>query len=161
AARALEVIGGKWSLLIVRDLLAGPRRFSDLRRSLAGITPKWLSARLRELEGEGVVERQTTGQRDVGYRLTRKGHALEPVVDALVVWGLDYALGKPRAGEAIHPGRAMDSVRRYLERRDIRPARPVTWVLRFAPDRSYTIRFDGQRWSRERGEAAADVVLAT
>jgi DNA-binding HxlR family transcriptional regulator len=56
AARALEVIGGKWSLLIVRDLLAGPRRFSDLRRSLAGITPKWLSARLRALETDGVVE---------------------------------------------------------------------------------------------------------
>jgi len=55
----------------------------------------------------------------------------------------------------------MDSVRRYLERRDIRPTRPVTWVLRFPPDRSYTIRFDGQRWSRQRGEAAADVVLAT
>ena len=57
AARALEMIGEKWSLLIVRDLLAGPRRFSDLRRSLTAITPKWLSARLRALEGDGVVER--------------------------------------------------------------------------------------------------------
>ena len=47
AARALEVVGEKWSLLIVRDLLAGPRRFSDLRRSLTAITAKWLSARLR------------------------------------------------------------------------------------------------------------------
>ncbi len=51
AARALEVIGEKWSLLVVRDLLAGPRRFSDLRRTLTAITPKWLSARLRALEG--------------------------------------------------------------------------------------------------------------
>jgi len=161
AARALEVIGGKWSLLIVRDLLAGPRRFSDLRRSLAGITPKWLSARLRALETDGVVERQTTGQRDVWYRLTPKGLALEPVVDALVVWGLDYALGKPRPDETIHPGRAMDSVRRYLETRHVRPAHPVTWMLRFAPDRTYTIRFDGERWSRQRGEAAADLVIET
>jgi len=161
AARALEVIGGKWSLLIVRDLLAGPRRFSDLRRSLAGVTPKWLSARLRALETDGVVERETTGQRDVWYRLTPKGQALEAVVDALVVWGLDYALGKPRPDEAIHPGRTLDSVLRYLDRRNARPGRPVTWVLRFAPDRSYTIRFDGERWSRQRGEGAADLVIAT
>src|SRR5437773_9119681 len=90
AARALETIGGKWSLLIVRDLLGGPRRFSDLRRTLTDITPKWLSARLQALESDGVVERRTTGQRDVGYRLTPKGQALEPVIDALIVWGLDH-----------------------------------------------------------------------
>src|SRR4029450_3623074 len=53
AARALEVIGGKWSILIVRDLLGGPRRFSDLRRTLADITSKWLSARLPALERGG------------------------------------------------------------------------------------------------------------
>ncbi len=161
AARALEVIGGKWSLLIVRDLLGGPRRFSDLRRTLTDITPKWLSARLQALESDGVVERQTSGQRDVWYRLTPKGQALEPVIDALIVWGLDHALGKPRAEEAIHPGRALESVRRYLERREIRPARPVSWVLRFTPDRSYTLRFDGERWSRQRGEAEADLVIQT
>jgi hypothetical protein len=55
----------------------------------------------------------------------------------------------------------MDGVTRYLERRGVRPARPVTWVVRFAGDRSYTLRFDGQRWSRQRGEAAADVVVET
>ena len=161
AARALEAIGGKWSLLIVRDLLGGPRRFSDLRRTLIDITPKWLSARLQTLERDGVIERQASGQRDVSYRLTAKGQALEPVIDALIVWGLDYALGKPRAGEAIHPGRALESVRRYLKRRGRRPARPVTWVLRFTPDRSYTLRFDGKRWLRQRGEAEADLVIQT
>src|SRR5262249_12974716 len=61
AARALETIGEKWSLLIVRDLLGGPRRFSDLRRSLAAITPKWLSARLRALEAEGIITRDVVG----------------------------------------------------------------------------------------------------
>jgi hypothetical protein len=79
----------------------------------------------------------------------------------LIVWGLDYALGKPRAEEAIHPGRALESVRRYLKRRELRPARPVTWVLRFTPDRSYTLRFDGKRWLRQRGEAEADLVIQT
>ncbi len=161
AARALEVIGEKWSLLIVRDLLAGQRRFGDLRRSLASITPKWLSVRLRALESAGVVEREAASQREVWYRLTPKGQALAPVIDALVAWGIDHALGPPRPGEAFHPGRAMDGIVRYLERRGARPERPLAWVVRFPDDRSYTIRFDGEHWSRQRGEAAADVVVET
>ena len=161
AARALEVIGEKWSLLIVRDLLARPRRFSDLRRSLTAITPKWLSARLRGLEERGVVEREAAGRREVWYRLTPKGQALAPVIDALLVWGIDHALGPPRPGEAIHPGRAMDGIVRYLERRGTPPARPVAWVVCFGEDRRYTIRFDGTRWSRERGEAPVDVIVET
>ena len=161
AARALETIGERWSLLIVRDLLAGPRRFSDLRRSLAAITPKWLSARLRALESDGIVTREVTGAREVWYRLTPKGQALEPVFDALLVWGMDHALGPSREGEAIHPGRVMDAIVRYLaERRPPRPG-PATWVFRFGEDRSYTIRFDGARWTRQRGEAAADVIVQT
>jgi DNA-binding HxlR family transcriptional regulator len=161
AARALEVIGEKWSLLIVRDLLAGQRRFGDLRRSLASITPKWLSVRLRALESAGVVEREAASQREVWYRLTPKGQALAPVIDALVAWGIDHALGPPRPGEAFHPGRAMDGIVRYLERRGARPARSLAWVVRFPDDRSYTIRFDGEHWSRQRGEAAADVIVET
>jgi DNA-binding HxlR family transcriptional regulator len=161
AARALEVIGEKWSLLVVRDLLAGPRRFGDLRRSLAAITPKWLSARLRALEADGVVKREAASEREVWYRLTPKGEALAPVIDALLIWGLDHALGPPRPGEAIHPGRAIDGVVRYLERRRVRVAHPVAWTVRFGDDRSYTIRFDGQHWSRERGEADADVIVKT
>jgi DNA-binding HxlR family transcriptional regulator len=161
AARALEVVGEKWSLLVVRDLLGGPRRFSDLRRSLSAITPKWLSARLRALEADGIVARDARGQREVWYRLTPKGQALEPVIDALLVWGLDHAVGRPRPGEAIHPGRAVDAVTRYLERRGVRPARAVAWVLRFPNERSYTVRFDGARWSRQRGEAPGDVVIET
>jgi DNA-binding HxlR family transcriptional regulator len=161
AARALEVVGEKWSLLVVRDLLAGPRRFGDLRRSLVAITPKWLSARLRALETEGIVAREAAGQREVWYRLTPKGQALEPVFDALLVWGLDHALGEPRPGEAIHPGRAMDGLARYLDRRRVRPEHPVSWVVRFGQDRSYALRFDGRHWSRRRGEERADVVIDT
>src|SRR5436309_14608798 len=86
AARALEVIGEKWALLVVRDLLAGPRRFSDLRRSLTAITPKGLSARLRALEADAIVTREVVGEREVWYRLTPKGEALAPVFDALLVW---------------------------------------------------------------------------
>ena len=161
AARALETIGEKWSLLIVRDLLAGPRRFSELRRSLAAITPKWLSARLRALESDGIVTREVAGEREVWYHLTPKGQALEPVFDALLVWGMDHALGLPRGGEAIHPGRTMDTMVRYLAHRRPRGTGRTTWVFRFGDDRSYTIRFDGTRWIRQRGEGAADVVVQT
>ena len=160
AARALETIGERWSLLIVRDLLAGPRRFSDLRQSLA-ITPRWLSARLRALAGDAIVTREVAGEREGWYRLTPKGEALAPVIDALVVWGMDHALGQPRAGEVIHPGRAIDATVRYLDHRRVRAAHPIAWVIRFGDDRSYTIRFDGKRWSRERGEANPDVVVET
>jgi DNA-binding HxlR family transcriptional regulator len=161
AARALEVIGEKWSLLVVRDLLAGPRRFSELRRSLAAITPKWLSQRLRELEEAGIVEREAASQREVWYHLTPKGRALAPVVDELVVWGIEYAAEAPRPDEAIHPGRATDGFLTYLNRRGVRVAQPVAWVVRFPDERSYTIRFDGVRWSRQRGEGPADVVVET
>ena len=161
AARALETIGERWSLLIVRDLLAGPRRFSDLRRSLTAITPKWLSARLRALEADAIVTRGVTAEREVRYRLTPKGEALEPVFDALLVWGMDHALGPPRHGEAIHPGRAIDATVRYLNRRRVRAERHVVWVIHFGEDRSYTVRFDGARWSRQRGAVPADVTLQT
>lgn len=161
AARALEVIGEKWSLLIVRDLLAGPRRFSDLRRSLAAITAKWLSARLRELEEAGIVAREAAGQREVWYRLTPKGEALAPIVDELVVWGIEYALRRPRPGEAIHPIRATGAFVTYLNRRGVRVAHPVSWVVRFSGAHSCTIRFDGERWSRAPGEQPAEVVIDT
>ena len=76
AARSLEVIGEKWTLLIVRDLLRGPQRFSDLLRYLGPITPKWLSARLREMKEAGIVERDAQeGRREVWYGLTEVGRA--------------------------------------------------------------------------------------
>src|SRR5207237_5033718 len=129
--------------------------------SLTAITPKGLSARLRALEADAIVAREVVGEREVWYRLTPKGEALAPVFDALLVWGVDHALGPPRRGEAIHPGRAIDAAVRYLERRPVRPAHRVAWAIRFGDDRSYTIRFDGARWSRQRGEAAADVIVET
>lgn len=161
AARALEVVGEKWSLLIVRDLLAGPRRFSELRRSLAAITPKWLSQRLQDLEEAGVIQREAAGHREVWYRLTAKGAALAPVIEELLVWGIENAVREPRADEAIHPGRATDSFITYLNRRGVRLTQPVAWVVCFPDDRGFTIRFDGERWSRERGEAPADLRLET
>src|SRR2546422_5955461 len=74
---------------------------------------------------------------------------------------MDYELAAPRHGEAIHPGRAIDAAVRYLNRRRVRAERHVVWVIHFGEDRSYTIRFDGTRWSRQRGAASADVTVQT
>ncbi|HZU78016.1 MAG TPA: helix-turn-helix domain-containing protein [Dehalococcoidia bacterium] len=159
AARALEIVGEKWSLLIVRDLLGGPRRFSDLRRSLTAITPKWLSIRLQELEEAGVVAREAAGPREVWYRLTPRGQALAPLIEELFVWGVEHALRPPYPGEAVHPGRAIATFVTYLNHRGVRLPAPVTWVVQVTGRGSYTIRFDGQRWSRERGDGAGDVAV--
>jgi DNA-binding HxlR family transcriptional regulator len=159
-ARSLEVIGEKWSLLIVRDLLRGPQRFTDLLRYLGGITPKWLTLRLRDLEQAGIVERDhTAGRREVWYRLTPKGEELAPVVTALAVWGLDHAMRPPLPGEPVHPERAMQTSVLYRNKRRIRLPHPVAWTVRFTGADAYTLRFNGERWSYERGEAASPDVL--
>ena len=88
-ARAVRVLDGKWTMLVIRDLLTGTRRFSELRDSLAGISPKTLTDRLRDLEREGVVERVMYAEIPprVEYTLTTKGRTLQPVIDALAAWG--------------------------------------------------------------------------
>lgn len=88
-ARALEVVGERWALLIVRDLLVGPRRFTDLQRGLPRIPTNILSARLKELEHTGVVRRRLLPRPQAGvvYELSDHGRALEPAVLALGRWG--------------------------------------------------------------------------
>ena len=87
-ARAMDVLDGKWTVLVVRDLLAGTRRFSQLRASLTGISPKTLTDRLRSLEEHGLVRRSIYAEVPprVEYELTDRGRALEPVLAALAVW---------------------------------------------------------------------------
>jgi DNA-binding HxlR family transcriptional regulator len=88
-ARAVGVLDGKWTMLIIRDLLGGVRRFTELRTSLSGISPKTLTDRLRELEDKGLVTRTIHAEIPprVEYRLTETGQQLKPVVEALAVWG--------------------------------------------------------------------------
>jgi DNA-binding HxlR family transcriptional regulator len=103
-ARALELVGERWALLIVRDLLVRPRRYTDLLEGLPGIPTNMLSTRLKELEQAGLIERRIASppQRGVVYALTAEGRTLEPVVLALGNWGAEY-LGEPRPGEIITP----------------------------------------------------------
>lgn len=91
-AATLDVVGDRWTLLIIRDLLRGYSRFSQLQQSVEGITTSMLSDRLKRLEGEGVVERAFYSDHPprAEYLLTSKGHALGVVVGALSAWGEEF-----------------------------------------------------------------------
>src|SRR5947208_8619564 len=89
-ARTIDIIGERWTILILRDLLLeGSRKFQDFERSLAGISPNTLSARLKRLEEAGIVERHFYEQHPprAEYTLTAKGRSLGPVLKALLEWG--------------------------------------------------------------------------
>jgi DNA-binding HxlR family transcriptional regulator len=88
-ARAVRSLDGKWTLLIIRDLLGGTRRFGELRTSLGGISSKTLTDRLRELSAAGLVTRTMYSEIPprVEYALTDRGRAAAPIIDALGAWG--------------------------------------------------------------------------
>jgi DNA-binding HxlR family transcriptional regulator len=88
-ARTAEIVSGKWTLLIIRDLSSGVKRFNQLERSLHGISPKTLSERLRSLEEEGILSRQTFAEVPprVEYSLTEKGHDLVDLIESMRSYG--------------------------------------------------------------------------
>ncbi len=89
-ARTLDVVGDRWTILILRDLVVdGPRKFQDFERSLRGISPNTLSTRLKRLEEEGIIERRFYEQHPprAEYLLTDKGSDFRPVLRALLEWG--------------------------------------------------------------------------
>lgn len=88
----LNVIGGRWKVLILRELLHGTRRFNQLHRSLQGITQKMLTQQLRELEEEGIIHREVYLQvpPKVEYSLTETGKTLQPILDAMHEWGVKH-----------------------------------------------------------------------
>lgn len=88
-ARTAEIVSGKWTLLIIRDLTTGTKRFSELERSLVGISPKTLSERLTALEREDILQRRTYAEvpPKVEYSLTPKGQALFEVIEAMRSYG--------------------------------------------------------------------------
>jgi len=85
-----DVIGERWSMLLIRDLMTGPKRYKELSRSLQGMGTNLLASRLRELEAAGIIARQDRGRGAHNYVLTDTGRALEPVILAMVRWGLTY-----------------------------------------------------------------------
>ncbi|HEX2925749.1 MAG TPA: helix-turn-helix domain-containing protein [Ruminiclostridium sp.] len=87
--KALEVLGGKWTFLILRDLFDGKKRFGEIRKSLIGVSPKTLSTRLKELEERGIVIRcaYPTIPPTVEYSLTEKGQSLKKIIKEMKLWG--------------------------------------------------------------------------
>ena len=107
--RTADIVCGKWTLLVIRDLADGRSRFCELERSLAGISPRTLSLRLRALEEEGIVARQTYPEVPprVEYALTEKGRALVPIVETMRIYGREWlgddgeAVEKPETAQAV------------------------------------------------------------
>jgi DNA-binding HxlR family transcriptional regulator len=157
-ARALDVVGERWALLVVRELLFGPQRFSDLRRGLPGASSNLVADRLRELTARGVVQRRKLAPPAGSwvYELTEWGRELDPVIVALGNWGL--RVSRPDGPVTLGPV----SVLLYLRT----AARPTP-----SDDAAVQIDFDGRVWTArisggqvgiEAGEAAgADAVLHT
>ena len=88
----LQLIGDKWKILILRDLLTGTKRFGELKKSVTGITQKVLTSNLRYMESSGLVTREVFAEVPprVEYTLTDIGYSLQPILDSLYTWGDDY-----------------------------------------------------------------------
>ncbi len=159
-ARALEQVGDRWSLLVIRDLLTGAKRFTDLMDRLGGITPKTLSQRLHELEAAGTVTAdRKPGRREVWYRLTPAGAELAPVIDTLNWWGLRHAWRWPHPGEPLHGEHLL---RAAIQAIDLAADdhKPTRWRFRL-DGADYLAESDGHQWSlaAEAPPAPADVTI--
>jgi DNA-binding HxlR family transcriptional regulator len=105
-ARALDLVGDKWTLLIVRDLASGPRRFVELQRVLPGISTEQLRSRLNRMVADGMLTRKRFREVPprVDYELTERARELLPTLGQLARWGYEWAWSEPRAGESVDVG---------------------------------------------------------
>jgi DNA-binding HxlR family transcriptional regulator len=105
-ARALDVVGDKWTLLIVRDLAAGARRFVELQRVLPGISTEQLRSRLNRMVADGMLTRRRFREVPprVEYELTERAYALMPVLGEVARWGYDWVWSAPRTSERVDLG---------------------------------------------------------
>ncbi len=152
-ARALDIVGERWTLLLVRELLTGPKRFKDLLEGLPGIGTTLLTTRLKELEGHGIVRRVTlpppAGSRV--YELTDLGRSLEPVIMALSRWGLRL-LGAPRHEDDLQPGWAMVALQSTLKPPAAGGTREI-YEFRI-DDEVFYVRAEGEEAEIRQGPAA-------
>jgi len=156
--QALELVGERWALLIVRDLLVGPRRYGELAEGLPRIPSNILSARLKELQAAGVL-RRVPHSRVIVYELTPYGRELEPVVLALGAWGFK-ALGEPRDEQIITPD-SMTIDLRTAFRPLVAATLPATaYAARFG-SAELLIRVDGSALDVARGDGPADLTFAS
>jgi DNA-binding HxlR family transcriptional regulator len=167
-AHALDVVGDRWTMIVVRELVLGPRRFADLASAVVGITPGVLADRLRHLVAAGVAEQVTLADlaRTRAYRLTPWGSGLEDVMAALGRWAHGSA-GFPVAGGSMTPDGSVVAMRTMTPPAPLAP-RPVELGLELldarrpaAGVRHYRLRWTGRSLVLEEGVAEAPDVVVT
>jgi DNA-binding HxlR family transcriptional regulator len=161
-AGALDVVGERWTLLIVRDLFLGPKRYTDLRAGLPGIATDLLTARLRTLEGAGLVQRRTLPKPAPAtvYELTDRGRLLGPALAALARVGLAF-LGEPGDDTHMPPERLVLALRAAFDPGAAAPGHRATYQLHL-DDETFFLSVDGADIDVARGTAPeADLILRT
>jgi DNA-binding HxlR family transcriptional regulator len=156
--RALELVGERWAMLIVRDLLVGPRRYGELAAGLPRIPSNILAARLKELQAAGVI-RRAPHSRVIVYELTDYGHELEPVVLALGAWGFK-AMGDPRDEQIITPDSMTISLRTAF-RPEVATEFPATAYAARLESAELLIQVHGSTLEVVRGDGPVDLAFAT
>ena len=154
--RGLELVGERWALLIVRDLLVGPRRYGELAAGLPRIPSNILAARLKELQAAGVI-RRVPRLRVVVYELTPYGRELEPVVLALGAWGFK-AMGDPREEQIITPD-SMTVALRTAFRPHVAARLPATAYAAHLGPADLFIRVDGPTLDVTPGDGPGDLAF--
>ncbi|MFC5677989.1 winged helix-turn-helix transcriptional regulator [Aeromicrobium endophyticum] len=155
--QALELVGERWALLIVRDLLVGPRRYGELAEGLPRIPSNILAARLKELQAAGIL-RRAPRSRVVVYELTPYGRELEPVVLALGAWGFK-AMGDPRDEQVVTPD-SMTMALRTAFRPAVAAELPATSYAARLGAAELLVRVDGARLDVSRGDGPVDLSFA-
>ena len=155
--RALELVGERWALLIVRDLLVGPRRYGELAAGLPRIPSNILAARLKELQEAGVI-RRAPRSRVIVYELTPYGRELEPVVLAFGAWGFK-AMGEPRDEQIITPD-SMTMDLRAAFRASVAETLPATAYGARIGATELLVRVDGSALEVRRGDGPVDLAFA-
>jgi len=155
-SRALELVGERWSLLIIRDLLVGPRRYGELAGGLHRIPTNILAARLKELQGAGII-RRVPHSRVIVYDLTPYGRELEPVVLALGAWGFK-ALDDLREEQVITPDSMTIDLRSAFRSNVAATLPPTTYSARL-DEAELLIRVDGSSLDIDRGDGPVDLAF--
>jgi len=155
--RAVELVGERWALLIIRDLLVGPRRYGELATGLPRIPSNILAARLKELQSAGVI-RRVPRSRVIIYELTPYGRELEPVVLALGAWGFK-AMGDPREEQIITPDSMTMALRTAFQPLVAADLPATSYAAHLGPA-DLLIRVDGPSLDVTRGDGPVDLAFS-